>query len=120
MTPGREDTRGSGQGVWNTTGAKVQGLLRPPGAPTHWQSPQGGPPGRAAQAVAGGWLPQADLLAPGSLSEALSVLLQTQGACFPVSRNTAFLLAPGPAPQAGRGLLHTDLHLYPPRPSLLA
>lgn len=38
----------SGQGVWRTPGAKVQGLLRPPGAPTHWQSPQDDPPGRAA------------------------------------------------------------------------
>lgn len=38
----------SGQGVWRTIGAKVQGLLRPPGAPTHWQSPQDDPPGRAA------------------------------------------------------------------------
>ena len=71
---------------------------------------QGQPPGKGCPfRQAGGSftrLPQADLLAPGSLSEALSVLRQTQGACLPASRNTASLVGTwaGRAPrQAGEG-----------------
>lgn len=87
-----------------------------PCAPPRWQSP----PGRAAQAqqpaVSSTRPPRADLLAPGSSSEAPSVPTQTQGACFPVSRNTDSLLAPGLAPQAGGGSTQTRTCAHLGRP----
>lgn len=93
-----------------------------PAAQLPGQPPGKGCPGHGGPVVSSMRLPRADLLAPGSSSEAESVLRQTQGACFPASRNTASLLAPGLAGPPGGLLgraLHTDRHLCPPRPGLL-
>lgn len=79
MAPGREASE-VGQGVCRTTRAEVQGLFRPPGAPTHWQSPQDDPPGRAAGLrLALGCRGQTCWLQAPRLRPCLSA--QTQGAC---------------------------------------
>lgn len=78
----REATEVLGRGVehrWSQGAGSPQAPVPPPTGTAPWAAPRKGCTGT----VAGGWLTQADLLAPGSSSEALSVLLQTLGACFP-------------------------------------
>lgn len=95
---------------WSQGAGCLQALWRP--------HPLAEPPAGAAQVVAGGWRPQAAPLAPGSVSAARPALPQTQGACSlqAGARPLCWCLGwtPRPPRRAGGGLLHTDLHLYPP------
>ena len=92
----------------------MQGVFRPSGAPTHWQSPQQGLP-RWWLAVGGHrqprW-PQALCLRPGlPCHRHRAPVPCKQGHGLSVG---AWAGPPAPPRRAGGGLLHTDLHLYPP------
>lgn len=108
-----------GQGVWRTTGAKVQGLLRPPGAPTHWQSPQDDPPGRAA----GLWLAlgcrrQTCWLQAPCLRPCLSAT--DTGRLFPCEQEHGLSVGTWAGPPGGREAAPHRPVLVPTSSSLLA
>lgn len=111
---------GSWQGgrlrLWAAVWKQDAGSPQAPCCSHHPHSPEGGPPGRAAQAQrpALGCCGQTCWLQAPCLRPRLSS--QTQDACFPGSRNTASLLAPGLAPPGGGGRstqTHTCAHLIP-------
>lgn len=112
MVLGREATCGSGRAVWKQDAGSLQApCCSHPSAQPLGQPPRKGCPGTAAS----GWLLWADLLAPGSLSEAPSVQPDT-GRLFPCEQEHGLSVGTWAGPPGGGGRstqTHTCAHLIP-------